>query len=203
MSGNEIIDQEVASGDVIDAPVETQAEETEEIEVEIERAIPVIEKAGIVAFSKSGETILLTTTSADSKKWVLPKGHREEKDPDLLTCALRELTEETGFVAEPFSTVPVHKIIRVIQDPESSGPEDYAYEEITFFMGQIIGIAGDPERSVMIVEPSLAIRKLEYEDYALVVLKAVAARAAFMQAKISYVAAVRLGEKRGQKETVN
>ncbi|GHC72070.1 NUDIX hydrolase [Streptomyces flavofungini] len=44
-------------------------------------------------------------------RWLLPGGHLEPEDTDLLTAARRELTEETGIPASaaiPASRLPIH-----------------------------------------------------------------------------------------------
>jgi 8-oxo-dGTP pyrophosphatase MutT (NUDIX family) len=51
---------------------------------------------GCICISPS-KKILLVKGRQGEKKWSFPKGHRESFDPSPLSCALRELKEETGL----------------------------------------------------------------------------------------------------------
>ena len=46
----------------------------------------------------------------DDGAWSIPKGLLEEGDPDELAAALRELCEETGFVAPPGPYLPLGEV---------------------------------------------------------------------------------------------
>ena len=45
----------------------------------------------------ANKKVLLVKGKQGEKKWSFPKGHREPTDMSPLTCALRELSEETGL----------------------------------------------------------------------------------------------------------
>lgn len=51
---------------------------------------------GCICISDSNK-VLLVKGRQGAKKWSFPKGHRETFDPSPLSCALRELKEETGL----------------------------------------------------------------------------------------------------------
>lgn len=50
---------------------------------------------GCICISSSNKILLVK--GRHSKKWSFPKGHRERSDASTLSCALRELWEETGL----------------------------------------------------------------------------------------------------------
>ncbi len=52
-----------------------------------------------------GEKALLLLHHKTLNKWLQPGGHVDESDPDIVSAALRELTEETGILAEHFRLV--------------------------------------------------------------------------------------------------
>lgn len=52
---------------------------------------------GCICISATNK-VLLVKGRRGEKKWSFPKGHREAKDASPLTCALRELKEETGLI---------------------------------------------------------------------------------------------------------
>jgi 8-oxo-dGTP pyrophosphatase MutT (NUDIX family) len=53
----------------------------------------------------SNRKVLLVKGRQGEKKWSFPKGHRETFDTSPLSCALRELKEETGLLLkEQFTT---------------------------------------------------------------------------------------------------
>ena len=51
---------------------------------------------GCICLTHSNK-VLLVKGRQGTKKWSFPKGHRETYDPSPLSCALRELKEETGL----------------------------------------------------------------------------------------------------------
>ena len=51
---------------------------------------------GCICLTDSNK-VLLVKGRQGTKKWSFPKGHRETYDPSPLSCALRELKEETGL----------------------------------------------------------------------------------------------------------
>jgi 8-oxo-dGTP pyrophosphatase MutT (NUDIX family) len=51
---------------------------------------------GCICISATNK-VLLVKGRRGEKKWSFPKGHREARDESPLTCALRELKEETGL----------------------------------------------------------------------------------------------------------
>lgn len=52
---------------------------------------------GCICISSTNKVLLVKGRQGE-KKWSFPKGHRERFDPSPLSCALRELKEETGIV---------------------------------------------------------------------------------------------------------
>lgn len=57
-----------------------------------------IEAAGGVVVA---EGLVLVVHRPSTDDWTFPKGKREPKDGDLITCAIREVQEETGFLCAP------------------------------------------------------------------------------------------------------
>lgn len=58
----------------------------------------------------SGREVLLIRSTKSGEPWMFPKGHIEHKDPNPESCALRELEEETGYVAYPLYPAGVARV---------------------------------------------------------------------------------------------
>ena len=69
-----------------------------------------MKSSGCCLVNEYGEVLLVLERWSPTgiKKFGLPKGRREKRDPDLLTTALRELKEETGIVLDDINPVSVH-----------------------------------------------------------------------------------------------
>ncbi len=74
-----------------------------------ERSLPrkVLQVYGSICINAKGEVLLVH--GCRSNKWSFPKGHLEKKDDSPLTCARRELFEETGIHA-PNTHLSVHTL---------------------------------------------------------------------------------------------
>lgn len=83
---------------------------------------------GCICISPNNKVLLVKGRQGE-KKWSFPKGHRERFDASPLTCALRELREETGItLKESFSASRRYRageyyVFNVPQEYELS-PED-------------------------------------------------------------------------------
>ena len=53
-------------------------------------------KAGIVLINS--KNMILVVKGRESKKWSIPKGHKEDKDGDIFNTGKREFKEETGRI---------------------------------------------------------------------------------------------------------
>ncbi|MEJ8650171.1 NUDIX domain-containing protein [Streptomyces sp. MS1.AVA.3] len=68
-------------------------------------------------------------------KWLLPGGHLESADTNLMEAARRELAEETGILAEavtPASSIPIHIDIHPIDANDAKAEPDHQHVDFRF-----------------------------------------------------------------------
>lgn len=101
-----------------------------------ERKEAMREAAGVILVRYQGDHWqALLLRNASHGEWGVPKGHRERNDPDLLTCALREVQEETG-IARLALLCPFRTMIAYDVEHPKRG---LYHKEVTYFAGQIAG----------------------------------------------------------------
>jgi 8-oxo-dGTP pyrophosphatase MutT (NUDIX family) len=86
--------------------------------------------AGAVLVDHADRVLLIEHLALGT--WLLPGGHLEPGDPDLMSAALRELAEETGISTgvAPLSSAPVHIDVHPI--PANSAKGEPAHQHIDF-----------------------------------------------------------------------
>lgn len=137
--------------------------------------LPVVEKAGLVAFFRDRVVICPSLNTAG--KWVLPKGHQEYdkttneiEDPRL--CALREFAEETGFKAELTNEEQIAETTLVI---EEDGKE--VLEVTKWFLGEVNGSSTTWDRGTLFAPPWQALELLSFRAHRQLVLEGLRIRA--------------------------
>ncbi|MFC1418418.1 NUDIX hydrolase [Streptacidiphilus cavernicola] len=98
--------------------------------------------AGAVLTNPSGRVLFIHHLALD--KWLLPGGHVEDDDPNLMHAALRELEEETGICPEnvtPVSDVPVHIDVHPIPANEDKGEDAHLHIDFRFMFTTVSDVA--------------------------------------------------------------
>lgn len=68
--------------------------------------------AGCVCLTPQKDQVLMITSSASKKKWILPKGGVEKDEPDFETTARRETWEEAGCIGKIVSSLGIVEDMR-------------------------------------------------------------------------------------------
>lgn len=129
----------------------------------------IIEKAGVVAFTPQ-RSVLICTSLTDLSKWVLPKGHLEEKE-DHLTAAKRESKEELGWEVEILDTDPVGDYKKFEYFDKET--KISTYERVVFFLALIKNRVSDGERPILQVPVLQAIKTLTFDNHQMILLESV------------------------------
>ncbi|MFD8157766.1 NUDIX domain-containing protein [Streptomyces samsunensis] len=95
--------------------------------------------AGAVLVDDDGQALFIEHLALG--KWLLPGGHLEDDDADLMDAALRELAEETGISAGivPLSPVPVHVDVHPIPANDAKGEPDHQHFDFRYLFRTTTG----------------------------------------------------------------
>ncbi|MFE5122077.1 NUDIX hydrolase [Streptomyces sp. NPDC056669] len=95
--------------------------------------------AGAVLVDDDGQALFIEHLALG--KWLLPGGHLEADDADLMGAALRELEEETGIGAgiAPLSPVPVHVDVHPIPANDAKGEPDHQHFDFRYLFRTATG----------------------------------------------------------------